>query len=99
MPLDPAFVEDCPYGPGGLLIDEILSIDAEKGEVICQMPVHAPRHGVEPGRWCARRRAGRPARGATRTTRDDRLLELPFASSRRSMTPEASKVGRGRQGG
>jgi len=40
MPLEPAFVEDCPYGPGGLLIDEILSIDAEKGEVICQMPMH-----------------------------------------------------------
>ena len=41
MPLEPAFVEDCPYGPGGLLIDEILSIDAEKGEVVCQMPMHA----------------------------------------------------------
>jgi hypothetical protein len=40
MPLEPAFVEDCPYGPGGLLIDEILSIDAEKGEVICQMLMH-----------------------------------------------------------
>lgn len=40
MPLEPAFVDDCPYGPGGLLIDEILSIDAEKGEVICQMPMH-----------------------------------------------------------
>ncbi|MDP3236553.1 MAG: hotdog fold domain-containing protein [Myxococcales bacterium] len=40
MPLEPAFVDDCPYGPGGLLIDEILSIDAQKGEVICQMPMH-----------------------------------------------------------
>ncbi|MBE2254031.1 MAG: hypothetical protein IAE78_31175 [Myxococcus sp.] len=40
MPLEPAFVEDCPYGPGGLLIDEILSIDAAKGEVVCQMPMH-----------------------------------------------------------
>ena len=25
-PLDPAFVADCPYGPGGLLIDQILFI-------------------------------------------------------------------------
>jgi 3-hydroxymyristoyl/3-hydroxydecanoyl-(acyl carrier protein) dehydratase len=38
--LDPAFVEDCPYGPDALLIDEIVSIDREKGEVLCTMPVH-----------------------------------------------------------
>jgi hypothetical protein len=41
MPLEPEFVDDCPYSPEGLLIDEILSVDKEKGEVICQMPVHA----------------------------------------------------------
>ncbi len=28
MPLDPEFVADCPYGPGGLLLDEIVEIDA-----------------------------------------------------------------------
>jgi len=36
--LDPAFVADCPYGPGGLLIDEILEIDAAKNRVRCRMP-------------------------------------------------------------
>ncbi len=38
MPLDPEFVSDCPYGPGGLLIDEILHIDREKHFVRCRMP-------------------------------------------------------------
>lgn len=41
MPLDPAFVADCPYGPGGLLIDEILEIDHEKHFIRCRMPVDA----------------------------------------------------------
>jgi 3-hydroxymyristoyl/3-hydroxydecanoyl-(acyl carrier protein) dehydratase len=41
MPLDPAFVADCPYGPDALLIDEILEIDREKSQVVCRMPVHA----------------------------------------------------------
>lgn len=40
MPLDQAFVDDCPYAPDGLLIDDIVSIDKEKGEVIARMPVH-----------------------------------------------------------
>lgn len=40
MPLDPAFVADCPYGPEALFIDEILSVDAAKSEVLCRMPVH-----------------------------------------------------------
>ena len=40
MALDPEFVADCPYGPGGLLIDEILEIDAENGLVRCTMPSH-----------------------------------------------------------
>jgi 3-hydroxymyristoyl/3-hydroxydecanoyl-(acyl carrier protein) dehydratase len=38
MPLDPAFVADCPYGPGGLLLDEILEIDAENHLVRVRMP-------------------------------------------------------------
>ena len=41
MPLDPAFVEDCPYSPEALLLEEILVIDKEKGRVVAQMPVHA----------------------------------------------------------
>ena len=40
MPLDPAFVEDCPYGPGGLLIDEILQIDEAESRVVVRMPTH-----------------------------------------------------------
>ena len=40
MPLDPEFVADCPYGPGGLLLDEILEIDREAGRVVVQMPVY-----------------------------------------------------------
>jgi len=38
MPLDPAFVADCPYGPGGLLIDEILTVDREASLVRVRMP-------------------------------------------------------------
>lgn len=41
MPLDPEFVADCPYGPGGLLIDEVLEVDREAGRVLARMPVHA----------------------------------------------------------
>ena len=40
MPLDPEFVADCPYGPGGLLIDEILEIDKERNLVRARMPTH-----------------------------------------------------------
>ena len=40
MPLDPEFVADCPYAPGGLLLDEILSIDADKGHVTARMLTH-----------------------------------------------------------
>ncbi len=39
MPLDPAFVADCPYGPEALLFDEIVEADAEKSRVVCTMPV------------------------------------------------------------
>lgn len=38
--LDPKFVADCPYGPGGLLIDEVLEVDVEKSMVRVQMPAH-----------------------------------------------------------
>ena len=41
MPLDQAFVDDCPYGPGGLLIDEILEIDADRDFVRARMPTSA----------------------------------------------------------
>lgn len=40
MPLDPDFVADCPYLPGGLLIDEILTIDPENHFVRARMPTH-----------------------------------------------------------
>jgi hypothetical protein len=40
MPLDPLFVADCPYGPGGLLLDEILEIDAPNHTVRARMPTH-----------------------------------------------------------
>jgi 3-hydroxymyristoyl/3-hydroxydecanoyl-(acyl carrier protein) dehydratase len=40
MPLDPSFVADCPYGPGGLLLDEILEIDREQGVIKARMPTH-----------------------------------------------------------
>jgi 3-hydroxymyristoyl/3-hydroxydecanoyl-(acyl carrier protein) dehydratase len=40
MPLDPEFVADCPYAPGGLLIDEILAIDRDNGVVRVRMPTH-----------------------------------------------------------
>jgi len=41
MPLDPDFVADSPYGPGGLLLDEVLEIDREGSRVVARMPVHA----------------------------------------------------------
>jgi hypothetical protein len=40
MVLDPAFVADCPYGPGGLLIDDIVSVDREASRVVATMPTH-----------------------------------------------------------
>jgi hypothetical protein len=40
MPLDPAFVDDCPYGPGGLLIDEILEVDVAAQLLVARMPTH-----------------------------------------------------------
>jgi hypothetical protein len=40
MALDPVFVADCPYGPGGLLLDDIIEIDHEKSRVVARMPTH-----------------------------------------------------------
>lgn len=41
MALDPEFIDDCPYGPGGLLLDEILEVDSQRGYVKAKMPTHA----------------------------------------------------------
>jgi hypothetical protein len=38
VPLDPEFVADCPYGPGGLFLDEILRIDAAESLLVARMP-------------------------------------------------------------
>ncbi len=40
MPIDQAFIDDCPYGPGGLLLDELLVVDHEKSLVRVRMPTH-----------------------------------------------------------
>jgi hypothetical protein len=40
MPLEPEFVADCPYGPGGLLIDEIVRIDKDASVIVARMPTH-----------------------------------------------------------
>jgi len=39
--LDPAFAADCPYGPGGLLLDAIVDLDVAAGRVVGRMPTHA----------------------------------------------------------
>jgi len=38
MPLAPEFVADCPYGPDGLLIDDIVSLDHETSTLVATMP-------------------------------------------------------------
>lgn len=40
MPLDPDFVADASYLPGGLLIDEVLTVDKAKSLVVARMPTH-----------------------------------------------------------
>lgn len=40
MPIDQAFIDDCPYAPGGMLLDEILVVDREKSLVRVRMPTH-----------------------------------------------------------
>jgi hypothetical protein len=41
MPLAPEFVADCPYGPGGLLIDDIVTIDRDTSTLVATMPTCA----------------------------------------------------------
>jgi len=41
MALDPAFVADCPYGPGGLLLDDIVRVDREASTIVATMSTHA----------------------------------------------------------
>ena len=38
MPLDQDFIDDCPYGPEGQLIDEVLLVDIEGSLVRARMP-------------------------------------------------------------
>jgi hypothetical protein len=38
MPLDPDFLADSPYGPGGLLLDEIVEVDRERSLIVARMP-------------------------------------------------------------
>lgn len=38
--LDPAFVDDCPYGPEGILLDKILEIDPDRSRIVARMPSH-----------------------------------------------------------
>jgi hypothetical protein len=38
MPLDPAFVADAPYGPGGLLLDAIVELDLDASRIVARMP-------------------------------------------------------------
>lgn len=40
MALERDFLDDCPYGPGALLIDEILCIDKAQELVRARMPTH-----------------------------------------------------------
>lgn len=41
MALAAEFVADCPYGPGGLLIDDIVRVDREASTVVARMPTSA----------------------------------------------------------
>src|SRR5215208_4980355 len=41
MALDPDFVDDSPYGPDALLIDEILVVDRDASLIQARMPTHS----------------------------------------------------------
>jgi len=41
MALAAEFVADCPYGPGGLLIDDIVTLDRETSSIVATMPTHS----------------------------------------------------------
>lgn len=38
MALEQDFIDDCAYGPGGILLDEIVSIDPSISQVVARMP-------------------------------------------------------------
>ena len=40
MALDPDFVADCPYGPGGMLLDDIVLVDEATSTLRARMPTH-----------------------------------------------------------
>jgi hypothetical protein len=40
MALDPNFVADCPYAPGGMLLDEIVRVDRSDQVLVARMPTH-----------------------------------------------------------
>jgi len=41
MPLDAAFVADCPYLPDAQLLDQILVVDRERSRIVARMATHA----------------------------------------------------------
>ncbi len=41
MALDPAFIADCPYDAGALLIDDIVRVDRDASTVVATMATHA----------------------------------------------------------
>jgi hypothetical protein len=41
MPLDPAFVADCPYLPEAVLIDDVVSVDRATSTVVARLPTSA----------------------------------------------------------
>lgn len=40
MVWDPAFGDDCPYAPGGMLIDDVVEVDVANSRVVARMPTH-----------------------------------------------------------
>jgi|LNFM01.1.fsa_nt_gb hypothetical protein len=40
MALEQPFIDDCPYAPDALLIDDVLEVDAARSYVRCRMPAH-----------------------------------------------------------
>ncbi len=39
-PIDQEFIDDCPYGPDAMLLDEVLEIDAAQSLIRVRMPTH-----------------------------------------------------------
>lgn len=40
MPLDPDFIDDCPYAPDAMLFDDLLEVDVARSLVRLRMPTH-----------------------------------------------------------